>query len=178
MELSTNRGATSCAATQERTNILWNPCTQGPSIGPSPEPHQSTPHHPILSLQFPYTNLRLYLTSSTIPYGFPFLSHSCHLPCPSHFPLLHHYDYTWWRVQVRKLFIKQPSTLFCHFLSLRSKYSLRQLVLKHPTNLIIFDPLRINPHWWSAIISLYRDLTLREGYWIEFCMKLIVVISH
>jgi hypothetical protein len=22
------------------------------------------------------------------------------------------------------------------------------------------------------------DLTLREGYWIKFCMKLIAVISH
>jgi hypothetical protein len=22
------------------------------------------------------------------------------------------------------------------------------------------------------------DLTLREGYWIEFCMKFIAVISH
>jgi hypothetical protein len=26
--------------------------------------------------------------------------------------------------------------------------------------------------------NIYMDLILREGYWIQFCMKLIAVISH
>jgi hypothetical protein len=56
MELSPSWGATSCAPTQEFSNILWHPkegslrCSQEASTGPYPDPDQSTPYHPILSM--------------------------------------------------------------------------------------------------------------------------------
>jgi hypothetical protein len=42
----------------------------------------------------------------------------------------------------------------------------------------VVDLLRRNPHLWSLILHLHMDLTLREGYWITFCMLLMAVISH
>jgi hypothetical protein len=56
MDLSPSREAASCAATEELPSILFNPqdslpCSQEPSTGPYPEPDQSSPYHPILSLQ-------------------------------------------------------------------------------------------------------------------------------
>jgi hypothetical protein len=56
MELSPSWEAPGCAATLEfptyyETGSL--PCSQEPSIGPYPEPDESSPYHPILYLYDP-----------------------------------------------------------------------------------------------------------------------------
>jgi hypothetical protein len=63
------------------------------------------------------------------------LAHSCYMSCPFHPPWLQHFNYTWGKVQVMKLLIMQFSSTSCHFISLRSKYSPQQPVLKHPHSL-------------------------------------------
>jgi hypothetical protein len=55
MELCPTREAASSAAIKEFPSILLEPkCTlpfsQEPSTSPYPEPHQSSPYHPILSV--------------------------------------------------------------------------------------------------------------------------------
>jgi hypothetical protein len=51
------------------------PCLQGPSTGPYPEPDQSNPYHPKLSLlssiSLLFIHLRLGLPSGLIPSGSP-----------------------------------------------------------------------------------------------------------
>jgi hypothetical protein len=47
------------------------PCPQEPSIGPYPEPNQSSPYYPSLSLLRLFSHLRLGLPSGLIPSGFP-----------------------------------------------------------------------------------------------------------
>jgi hypothetical protein len=54
-ELSPSWGAVNCAAPQEPPQHFYEPessisCSQEPSTGPYPEPYQSNPLHPILSL--------------------------------------------------------------------------------------------------------------------------------
>jgi hypothetical protein len=55
MELSLSSEAASCAASQESPSILMEPesslaYSQEPFIGPYPQPDQSNPYPPILSL--------------------------------------------------------------------------------------------------------------------------------
>jgi hypothetical protein len=50
------------------------PCSEEPSTGPCPEPDQSSPYHPILSLWsilILFTHLRLGLPSGVFPSSFP-----------------------------------------------------------------------------------------------------------
>jgi hypothetical protein len=59
MELIPSGEAASCAATQEFPQNFMEPegslsFSQEPSIGPYPEPDQSSPYHPILSLYDPF----------------------------------------------------------------------------------------------------------------------------
>jgi hypothetical protein len=100
--------------------------SQEPSPVPNPKPQQSRPHHLILSLQdpswhYPPTYVSVFLVICFL-LAFPPItdiisSHSCHMPCPSHPPWLHHSKYTWRRVQVMKLFVMQLSPTSCHFVS-------------------------------------------------------------
>jgi hypothetical protein len=69
------------------------------------------------------THLRLGLPSSLLFSGFhqyptciSLLSHSYYMPCPSHLPRFDHSNYTWQRIQVMKLLIKQfsPTSLQVH----------------------------------------------------------------
>jgi hypothetical protein len=42
------------------------------------------------------------------------------MPLPSHSPRLDYCNYTWWRVQIMKLFVMQFSPPSCHLIPLRS----------------------------------------------------------
>jgi hypothetical protein len=74
------------------------PCSQEPSTDPYPEPDQSRPYYPILSLftsiLILYTDLRLGLPSGLYPSGFPtntlyaFLLSPILATCPAHIILL------------------------------------------------------------------------------------------
>jgi hypothetical protein len=121
------------------------PCSQGPSTGPTPEPDQSSPYHPILSLRsilILSAHLRLGLPSGLFHSGLPtkilyaFLfspihaTHTC--PAPSHPPSLDNSNYTWQTVQVMKLIIMQFSPTSYQFIPLWLRYSPQHPVLKYP----------------------------------------------
>jgi hypothetical protein len=115
-----------------------------------PEPDQSSQHHTIPPLQYPYYVL-VFLAASFShqqPICVPLLPHSCYVPRPSHPPQLHYCNYTWRRVQIMKLFIMQfffyppvtsfllgpnilLNTLFSNTLSLCSTLNVREQV-SHP----------------------------------------------
>jgi hypothetical protein len=85
------------------------PCSQKPSTGPYPEPDQSNPYHPILSILILSTHLRLTLPSGLLPSAFPtnilyaFFFYPIRATCPGILTLLDHSNYTWRRVQVLSL---------------------------------------------------------------------------
>jgi hypothetical protein len=58
MELSSSWEAASYVANKELPNILRNPKVREPSTGPYPDPDQSSPYHPILSLMNISLNIR------------------------------------------------------------------------------------------------------------------------
>jgi hypothetical protein len=51
------------------------------------------------------------------------LSHTCYTHCPSHPPRFDHPNNIWWRIQIMKFLIMQPSPASLHFLSLTSECS-------------------------------------------------------
>jgi hypothetical protein len=59
-----------------------------------------------------------------------------HMPRPSHPPCFHHPDNTGRRVQTMQLPIMQFSPTSCHFIHLRSKYSPKHPVFKHPQSMV------------------------------------------
>jgi hypothetical protein len=98
------------------------PCSQENSTGPYPEPAQSIQYHPILLISDPLcilsSHLRLVLPSGLFLFiAFPPKSYMDSMsPCPTHPSWLNHSNYTWRRVQVMKLLIKQFSPTSCHFI--------------------------------------------------------------
>jgi hypothetical protein len=71
------------------------PYSEEPSTGIYPEPHQTSPYHPILkSILTLFTHLRLGLPSGLFPFGFPpnilhtFLFSPIRATCPAHLILL------------------------------------------------------------------------------------------
>jgi hypothetical protein len=108
-------------------------CSQEPSTGPYPEPDQSSPYHPILSkINFNIIHPpRSWFSSGIFAFWLPhqyatcisLLHHLCYMPCPSHPPWFDHSNYTWQRAQVMKHLVMHFSPICCHFISLKSKYS-------------------------------------------------------
>lgn len=47
---------------------------------------------------------------------------ACYIPCPSHSPLLDHYNYNWRGIQVMKLLILQLSPAYCYFMLLEYRF--------------------------------------------------------
>jgi hypothetical protein len=58
------------------------------------------------------------------------------MPCPFYPLWLDHCNYTWWRVQVRKLLIMQFSLASCCLICLRFKYCPQNSVIKR----LVFFP--------------------------------------
>jgi hypothetical protein len=128
VELSTIREATSCAAfcgtRMPITAFARAPhLYQSRAIPIQPTPPQSIYTRFILMLS---THLRLGLPSGLSPFGFRtnnlyavlFLLHSCYKPRPPHPPRLDNSNYTWRRLQMMQLPVKQLSPTFGHFIPL------------------------------------------------------------
>jgi hypothetical protein len=114
--------------------------TKSPPLVPMPK--QINPFHTTQSYKrsilIVSTHICLGLPSRLFPSGFPtnilyafLLSYMCYLTWSSYSPWLGRSNYTWQRVQVMNLLIKQFSTT-SHSISLRSKYTPQHPVLKHP----------------------------------------------
>jgi hypothetical protein len=122
MELNTTREATRCLATRcfpafHGTRRFNTEFTRALHLFLSlARPIQSTSRHPIspISIQILSTYLRLGLPSGLFPSGFPTNNlyrssspHSCYMARQSHSPRLDYSNYTWRRVQIMKLLVKQ-----------------------------------------------------------------------
>jgi hypothetical protein len=101
-----------------------SPCSRQPSNSPYPDPDQSNPYHPILSLQdqsqyYPPIYAEVLLMVS-LHLAFPPKSYMASSSAPR---VLHALpitsSLTWRRVHVLKLLIMQLSPTSCHFISLR-----------------------------------------------------------
>jgi hypothetical protein len=107
-------------------------CSQEPSTGPYPEPHRSSPYHPIslTSSLILSTHLRLGLSSVFLSFWLshqyaiciPRLTRPCYTPCPSHLSWLDNSNYVWRGVQVMKLLIMRFPSISRHFISLTLGY--------------------------------------------------------
>jgi hypothetical protein len=99
-------------------------------------PIQSTSSHPTSprSLLILSTHLHFGLPSGSFPLAFPPIiytrcssPHSCYMARPSHRHRLDFSNYTWWRVQITKLLVRQLSPFSRYLIPLRSKYPLSTL---------------------------------------------------
>jgi hypothetical protein len=103
-EMSPSWESANCAASQELSNILWNPkfhyrVHKSPPQGPCHEPDYPVHTIPsclsLRSILILSTHLRLCLPTGLFPSGFTTVSymhsyspHSCYMPCPIHPPWL------------------------------------------------------------------------------------------
>jgi hypothetical protein len=154
MELSHFWEAVSCWATQVLPNILWN-------LNIHYHVHKSLllvhilsqinlvhtiPSHPIplRSILILSSHLHLGLPSGLFSFDFPtkslcaffFAPYMLHAQ-PSHLPWLDRSNYTWWRVEVMKLFFIEFSPPSLHFIPLFSKYSPQHPVLKYSQSVFL-----------------------------------------
>ena len=90
--------------------------------------HPSTPRSPhwSLSLRFPHQD----------PIHPPLLTHTCHMPSPSHSSPFYHPHNIGWAVQIIYLLVMQSPPFPRYPVPPRSKYSPQSHVLKHPPGLL------------------------------------------
>jgi len=130
MKHSTSWETNRSSAGQEISHILWNPKVhfriqkRPPTVAIWTRPVQSRPPHstswiPILILS---SHLRLGRLSVPFPSSFPtktsvytsLISHTYHMPLPTHFSWSDHQNYTWWGVKIISFslcsFLQSPVT--------------------------------------------------------------------
>jgi hypothetical protein len=122
MELSPSWEAINCAASEKLTRILCSLKVHSllhsldPSNGPYPEPDQTIPYHPILSLKDPSTSTSSYIMVFLVvsfllafpPITYMHSSSQSFMPhAPPSQPLWFNSNYTWRRVQTSLKLVKQ-----------------------------------------------------------------------
>ena len=153
------------AASQEIPRILWNqkvhyrthkrpppiPVLDQPNPVPIPTSHllqilpniihTSTPRSPqwTLSLRFPHQE----------PIRPPLLTHTRHMPSPSHSSRFYHPHNIGWGVQIIKLLVTQSPPFPRYLVKPMSKYSPQHHILKHPQ-------LPFLPQCLFSISGIYR----------------------
>jgi hypothetical protein len=138
---------------QEFICLLWNPkvyyCVhKSPALPLSwVRCIQSTTSNPISLRSFWYYPALyaqiFWVVSSVQPSQPTFLNishllHACNMPCPSPHPWFDHPNSIWWRVQIMELLTAWFPSAFCHCIPLRSIYSPKHPVPKHPS--LCFSP--------------------------------------
>ena len=171
------------AASQEIPRLLWNPKVHYrthkrpppvPILG-QPNPvhmptshlleihpniiHPSTPRSPqwSLSLRFPHQD----------PIHLPLLTHTRHMPSPSHSSRFYHPHNIGWGVQIINLLVMQSPPFPRYLVPPRSKHSPQHHILKHPQLPFLpqcqrpgFTPIHNNRQNYSSIyFNLSRYLT-------------------
>jgi hypothetical protein len=149
MELSPTWEPACCAEHRDFPNILRNPNVQC-------RVHKSHPQVTILSQINPVSTTLSYFydvhfniicprtswsSSGLVPSVFstivlwtsPFLPHSCYMPCPTYLPWPDYSNYTWRRVQIRKILVMQFFPPSRNLISLRSQYPPQHPVLYVPS---------------------------------------------
>jgi hypothetical protein len=96
---------------------------------------------------------------------------SCML-CSVNLPWLDHSNYTWWREKVMKPLIVQFSPTSHHFISLQSKYSPQQPILKPPQSMFLLLVFL----WFYATRKIV--LTLLYWDWLKLYRKTPYIFWH
>ena len=179
------------AASQEIPRISWNPKVHyrthnrppPVSILGQPNPvhiptshlmeihpniiHQSTPRSPqwSLSLRFPHQH-------PTYP---PLLTHTRHMPSPSHSSRFYHPHNVGWGVQIIYLLVMQSPPFPRYLVPPRSKCSPQHHVLKHPQLPFLpqyqrpsFTPIQNNRQNYSFICIVRLDLKIKMAHFLSF----------
>ena len=116
--------------------------------------HPSTPRSRqwSLSLWFPHQD----------PIRPPLLTHTRHMPSPSHSSRFYHPHNTGWGVQIIKLLVMLSPPFPCYLFPPRSKYSPQHHILKHPQLPFLpqcqrpsFTPIQNN---WQNYSTIYLNL--------------------
>jgi hypothetical protein len=142
------------------------PRSRGSATGFHPEPDKSSLHPPNSNIILPST-----LRSSKwfLPFRFSnhnivciyHLSHPCYMSRPSHTHWIDRPNNIWWRVQVMKLIIMQPSPASRHFLRLRSQLFSSAPCSYIPDGRPIFR--RILRKWGVRVLTEFIHVRLRSS---------------
>jgi hypothetical protein len=94
----------------------------------------------------------------------PHCSHACYMSRPSHSLWLDHPNIIWWRIWMIKFLIMQFSP-FCYLLSLGSKYSRQDFVLRHPQSTFFISCKRPSKIKGKVVRVLLTQHQAIKAYW-------------